>query len=466
MPETLPPVPSGMPASSTQEPEIHVIPEKYYGAALRANVPETVSTGRAEAAPGAITPPKKTQPVLLFVLGGIILFLLAGGIFLYFNPSILFPVPAVPPAPVVTPTPVPTPPPQPPSAPTALTATSTNPQSVSLTWVDTAADESGFRLERAESSGVFQAITNLPTNSTSFIDASVQPGTTYRYRLIATNAGGDSGPSAEASVAVASLPPPPPEQPKLPPAGLDSDSDGLTDLEETLYGTNAHNPDTDGDGFLDGNEVFHLYNPNGRAPARLIDAKLVKLIESAVGWKMQVPTTWATTIAPNGSSATMTSGHGEVFKVSIEANAKQLSVLEWYLASHPDVKESQVLQFRSKKGYEGIIGADLLTTYIPWGDRIFVFTYDIDGQSFINYRTTYSMMLNSLELSGIPQTTPAPNEAPLPFEPGATTTGVVAQPTPVEVFPSPTSSAAVTATTTPEQTTSSEPVPSTPTSTP
>ncbi|MEK7452137.1 MAG: hypothetical protein AAB664_02270, partial [Patescibacteria group bacterium] len=36
--------------------------------------------------------------------------------------------------------------------------------------------------------------------------------------------------------------------------GVDSDSDGLTDVEETLvYGTDPHLPDTDNDCFLDGN---------------------------------------------------------------------------------------------------------------------------------------------------------------------------------------------------------------------
>jgi hypothetical protein len=37
---------------------------------------------------------------------------------------------------------------------------------------------------------------------------------------------------------------------------LDSDNDGLTDLEEPVWGTDPFNPDTDGDGLLDGEEVF------------------------------------------------------------------------------------------------------------------------------------------------------------------------------------------------------------------
>jgi hypothetical protein len=133
----------------------------------------------------------------------------------------------------------------------------------------------------------------------------------------------------------------------------------------------------------------------------------------------------------NGSKATFDSKHGETFVVTVEDNAAKVPVLDWYLAKHSEVTASQVLQYRSKGGYTGIIGADLLSTYIPWGDKIFVFTYNLNGQAFINYRTTYSMILNSLMLSGLPQVQVVSPE-PLPFEPSATTSGVVAQPVPVE----------------------------------
>lgn len=44
---------------------------------------------------------------------------------------------------------------------------------------------------------------------------------------------------------------------------LDTDEDGLTDSEETTYGTEIDNPDTDGDGYKDGEEVDNGYNPAG-----------------------------------------------------------------------------------------------------------------------------------------------------------------------------------------------------------
>jgi flagellar biosynthesis/type III secretory pathway M-ring protein FliF/YscJ len=45
---------------------------------------------------------------------------------------------------------------------------------------------------------------------------------------------------------------------------IDTDSDGLSDREEILvYKTNPLNEDTDGDSFLDGNEIKAGFNPNG-----------------------------------------------------------------------------------------------------------------------------------------------------------------------------------------------------------
>jgi hypothetical protein len=47
---------------------------------------------------------------------------------------------------------------------------------------------------------------------------------------------------------------------------LDSDNDGLEDWEEDLYKTDPNNPDTDGDGHLDGEEINSGHNPLIRGP--------------------------------------------------------------------------------------------------------------------------------------------------------------------------------------------------------
>lgn len=46
-------------------------------------------------------------------------------------------------------------------------------------------------------------------------------------------------------------------------ATIDSDIDGLTDIEETtVYFTDVQNSDTDGDGFLDGDEIKRHFSPH------------------------------------------------------------------------------------------------------------------------------------------------------------------------------------------------------------
>ncbi|PIR03937.1 MAG: hypothetical protein COV59_02010 [Candidatus Magasanikbacteria bacterium CG11_big_fil_rev_8_21_14_0_20_39_34] len=42
----------------------------------------------------------------------------------------------------------------------------------------------------------------------------------------------------------------------------DLDNDGLSDAQEVYYFTDSHNPDTDGDGYLDGVEVANNYSPH------------------------------------------------------------------------------------------------------------------------------------------------------------------------------------------------------------
>ncbi len=413
--------------------QIHVIPAQFYGAALRTKL-QTSKKSEVSTVAGAPTKKSGIVPVLLALF--LLLILGAGGYFAYLNRDKLF---GAPPSddtsavviPETKPEDIPPPPPPPPpSAPSGLTATSTNSRSVTLTWSDASDNESAFRIERRpENQTIYSRVTDLPPNSTTFQDNSVQASSTYYYRVIARNEQGESEASNEAMVQTSALPPPPPTIEPLPPAGLDTDSDGITDLEEMLFGTDARNPDTDSDGFLDGNEVFNLYNPNGRAPAKLMDSGYVRTVSGNIGWQMTIPKDWNLTIdSPDGSQASIASTQGEAFAITVEDYDNNQNIIDWYMAQYPDVDKAMILSYKSKGGYEGIIGADLLTTYIPWNGKIFIFTYQMNKQSFINFRTVYSMMLNSLELTGLTQAIVPAGTGQLPFEPAATVPGEITQP--------------------------------------
>lgn len=413
-------------STALPNPDIYVIPEKYYGAVIRGRMSTDGEKGKDDV--NAIVQPSRNAAVPYIVLATVVLLVGSGGAFVYFNKDRFFPKPA--PAVVVEP-PAPTPEAPPaPAAATNLTATSTNPQSALLAWGDAASNESGFRVERSDDTGTYRSLTNLPPNSTSFLDVAVMPGKEYKYRIFAVNEGGDSPASNESSAMVPLPPPPAPVQPTLPPAGLDADADGLTDAEEKIMGSDTTGPDTDADGFLDGNEVFNLYNPKGLAPGRLLDAGLVKTVNGTIGWSMQIPTSWnfSNDSSTDGTSSTIEIGATEKFHLAIESNPRRLSLVDWYIAGHPEVKVEQLRKYLSKKGYEGILGPDLLSTYIAWGEQIFVFTYELKGQPFINYRTLYAMMLNSVVLNGVAQSSNQTSTGPLPFEPAAKEPGVVTQP--------------------------------------
>jgi probable HAF family extracellular repeat protein len=81
---------------------------------------------------------------------------------------------------------------QPPTAPSNLSATVVSATWVNLGWTDNSNNENAFNIERRVSGGVFAFLGNGAQNGTSFIDATVQGGTTYDYRIQAVNQAGAS----------------------------------------------------------------------------------------------------------------------------------------------------------------------------------------------------------------------------------------------------------------------------------
>ena len=95
----------------------------------------------------------------------------------------------------------------PPSAPTGLTATAVGAQA-NLVWTSTATSKTvGFRIERATgSAGAFAALGTVSAYTSTFSDTTVVAGATYRYRVFAFNAGGDSPPSKIATITMPVVP--------------------------------------------------------------------------------------------------------------------------------------------------------------------------------------------------------------------------------------------------------------------
>jgi len=86
-------------------------------------------------------------------------------------------------------------------APTGLVATAASPTSVNLRWDDNSAEETGFDVERRAAGAVTWTAMRAAANATRYADAGLAPNTQYAYRVRATNPGGASGYTGEASAA-------------------------------------------------------------------------------------------------------------------------------------------------------------------------------------------------------------------------------------------------------------------------
>jgi glucose/arabinose dehydrogenase/PKD repeat protein len=89
---------------------------------------------------------------------------------------------------------------QAPLPPSSLTASATLPNRVELGWIDNAVNESGYVVERRTGAGSWSILANLPANAVAYVDTTTSGGTTYSYRVRATNAAGSSAFSNVATV--------------------------------------------------------------------------------------------------------------------------------------------------------------------------------------------------------------------------------------------------------------------------
>jgi hypothetical protein len=81
-----------------------------------------------------------------------------------------------------------------PAAPSALSATAVSTSQINLTWNDNASQETGFKLERSlDGSTGWVQIATPAANVVSFSNSGLAIGTTYYYRIRATNPAGNSG---------------------------------------------------------------------------------------------------------------------------------------------------------------------------------------------------------------------------------------------------------------------------------
>lgn len=188
--------------------------------------------------------------------------------------------------------------------------------------------------------------------------------------------------------------------PVVPTQSKDSDSDGLTDIEERMYGTDYRNPDSDGDTFLDGNEVFHRYDPNGLSPSTLLDTGAVKLFsDTTLPFTVFYPTSWKSSIATATSTVTFKTPNLASVTVTWGTKDADLTVEDWVLKNVKGADITTLKASYTKEGYYTLRSKDDLVAYLDLGTTVYTMTYDLSTSTEISYIQTFAMMVNSFHVS-------------------------------------------------------------------
>lgn len=190
-------------------------------------------------------------------------------------------------------------------------------------------------------------------------------------------------------------------QPAAPVAGGDADRDGLTDAEENgIYGSNPFELNTDNDSFVDLNEVLNLFDPAKPNSAPLRDNPGVSVFQNVkVNYEIFRPTGWSPRETDEtGAETVFTAQTGEFVSVSIQAIEPGESLAVWYARLTPDEPARDYDIRSTRQGYSQIVSDDGMTAYVLAGERIFVVAYSLGTQTEVQYKVTFQMMINSLRL--------------------------------------------------------------------
>lgn len=186
------------------------------------------------------------------------------------------------------------------------------------------------------------------------------------------------------------------------PSSEDTDSDGLTDSEELLYGTALANPDSDGDTFMDGEEVLNGYDPARANNAKLDTSTAVTTYADPGGaFSLRAPSAFSVRqgTVPSSGLVFFTADTGEFVQVSVQENPQTLSSREWYLASSSGVDSAKVLDV-VVQGVPAAVSPDGMNVYFARGQKVYVLTYNAGERPTLNYKTTFKMMYGSFSLIG------------------------------------------------------------------
>jgi len=186
--------------------------------------------------------------------------------------------------------------------------------------------------------------------------------------------------------------------------GADLDGDKLSDEEEKIFGTDPGIIDTDKDGYSDGQEVFYLYNPNGKEPKRLLDSgKVIEYTNPIFGYKLYYPASWAVgSVDQDYRDVLFSSINGENIEVRVFDLNFGETFADWFGKWASQEKYSELQDFNGVFDQSGKKRSDDLVFYFldSKQKQVFLLVFHVPtGTITVNFRNIITTMARSLRLS-------------------------------------------------------------------
>lgn len=191
---------------------------------------------------------------------------------------------------------------------------------------------------------------------------------------------------------------------------VDFDNDGITDVAEEVYGTDPTNPDTDGDTYPDGHELFYLYNPNGFEPKKLIDSGLVKqYLNPFFNYGLYYPTNWAVgTVDTEARQVLFSTLTGENIEVRVFDITPGEALADWLVVNAPTERLADLVDFTTRFGLQGKMRKDGLVYYFISGNHLYALVYHTTDSNVVNYKIVLEVMARSFQINIASETAAMP----------------------------------------------------------
>ncbi len=181
---------------------------------------------------------------------------------------------------------------------------------------------------------------------------------------------------------------------------IDSDGDGLNNIEENLLSTNIEEIDSDGDGYSDFEEIMSLYDPI--SSGKLVDnLGIDEYINTSYNYSILYPSDWKMNILGSDDSIVFKSKDNHIFQIYVQPNSNIKTIERWYeeqVGSKPSIQN-----IITTEEWKGILSNNGLVIYLTDVNYNFIYTllYIPEFDEEKSYENIFQMMINSLKIKDL-----------------------------------------------------------------